>query len=110
MMRSEGMALRAGSVARLIFYFAALGIVCLAGISSTTIAAEEAADAVATREYNATAALQNSGLYGRAAEKWAAFIAKHPADQRLDRAHYYLGICQLHTKKFAEAAAIFARC
>jgi len=61
----------------------------------------------AVRDFNAAAALQNAGLYDRAAAKWADFIKKYPNDERLDRANYFLGICQLHAKKFAEAAASF---
>jgi len=61
----------------------------------------------AVRDFNAAAALQNAGLYDRAAVKWADFIKKYPSDERLDRANYFLGICQLHATKFAEAAASF---
>ena len=52
----------------------------------------------AIRDYNVAAALQNAGLYPRAAERWTNFIKTHPKDTRLDRATYYLGVCQLHTK------------
>ena len=39
--------------------------------------------------------------------KWTAFLQKYPSDSRLDRVHYYLGICQLHTKKYADAVKTF---
>jgi len=69
--------------------------------------AAEASDNAAVRDFNAAAALQNSGFYDRAAQKWADFVRKYPSDSRLDRVHYYLGICQLHTKKYPEAARTF---
>ena len=61
----------------------------------------------ATRAFNAAGALQNAGLYPRAAEKWKAFIGAYPKDMRLDRAHYYWGICLLQTQKYSEAAQAF---
>ncbi|MGA2067152.1 MAG: tetratricopeptide repeat protein [Thermoguttaceae bacterium] len=70
------------------------------------LGAEDAANQAA-RDYNVAAALQNEGLHERAAEKWLAFIGQYPGDSRLDRAHYYLGICQLHVKKYPEAIAAF---
>ncbi|MDA1048998.1 MAG: tetratricopeptide repeat protein [Planctomycetota bacterium] len=61
----------------------------------------------AIRDFNTTAALQNSGFYERAGEKWVTFIAKYPKDARLDRVHYFLGICQLHNKKYPDAIKSF---
>jgi len=63
--------------------------------------------AASIRDYNVAAALQNAGFYPRAAERWAEFLKKYPKETRLDRATYYLGICQLHTKKFPESSATF---
>jgi TolA-binding protein len=57
----------------------------------------------AARDYNAAAALQNEGIYPRAAEKWNEFLKQHPNDECMDRARYYLGICQLHLKQYREA-------
>ncbi len=71
------------------------------------LAQDETANQAALRDFNATAALQNSGLYSRAAAKWANFLKLYPTDMRIDRVHYYLGICQLHTKKYAEAQQSF---
>ena len=68
---------------------------------------EDARERAVLRDFNAAAALQNAGLYDRAGEKWAAFISQNPADTRLDRAYYYLGISQLHSKKYAAAIATF---
>lgn len=75
-----------------------------AAIHSSAQAADERA---AVRDYNAAAALQNSGLYERAAERWAAYLKAYPNDKRLDQAQYHLGVCQLHAKKYDEAAANF---
>lgn len=86
-----------------IVFSLAVGLGFCAGLA---LGAEEAANQAA-RDYNAAAALQNEGLHDRAAEKWRAFIGRYPSDARLDRAHYYLGICQLHAKKYAEAMAAF---
>ena len=61
----------------------------------------------AVRAYNVAAALQNAGLYPRAAERWTQFLQKYPKEPRIDRATYYLGICQLHTKKYPESTATF---
>lgn len=61
----------------------------------------------AIRDFNTTAALQNSGFYERAGEKWVTFIAKYPQDARLDRVHYFLGICHLHNKKYPDAIKSF---
>ncbi len=81
---------------------------CLATLlSGRATADDEQAAQAAVRDFNAAAGLQNVGLYDRAAEKWTAFIAQYPGDARLDRAHYYLGICQLHAKKYAEAIHTF---
>jgi len=52
----------------------------------------------AVRAYNVAAALQNGGLYPRAAARWSDFLQKYPKDTRIDQATYYLGICQLPTK------------
>lgn len=67
----------------------------------------EGKNQVAVREFNATAALQNSGFYDRSAVKWKTFLTKYPQDERVDRVTYYLGICQLHLKQYPEATASF---
>src|SRR5687768_8569263 len=83
--------------------------VLLLTLLASAAVADEAADKkeAATRDFNATAALQNSGFFDRAAQRWQEFIAKYPADERLDRTHYYLGIAQLKTDKLAEAKTSF---
>lgn len=70
-------------------------------------AKKETPTQAAVRLFNTTAALQNASLYPKASSKWAEFIQKFPTDERIDRVHYYLGICQLHTKEYAKAAATF---
>ena len=72
-----------------------------------TLASAQENQSAAVRAYNVAAALQNAGLYPRAAERWTEFIQKHPKDTRIDRATYYLGICQLHTKKYPASTATF---
>jgi TolA-binding protein len=84
-----------------VFLFAA----ALLGAAGTR-AAEDPANQAA-REYNVAAGLQNEGLYERAADKWQAFINQFSSDSRLDRAHYYLGICRLHTRKYPAAITAF---
>ena len=64
-------------------------------------------DNLPARNFNAAAALQNAGLYGRATQKWTEFISNHATDSRIGRAHYFLGVCQLHEKKFDQSIASF---
>jgi TolA-binding protein len=61
----------------------------------------------ATRQFAAAAALQNREQYDLAADEWAKFLKTHAGDPRADRAQYYLGICRLKNKQYAEAAAAF---
>ena len=75
-------------------------------LTAWSLAAQEV-DPAAARDFNTAAALQNNGLYEKAAQKWGQFFKDHPQDKRLDKAYYYLGICQLHTQKFPEAIASF---
>ena len=84
-----------------------LGIALATLVAIRAPAADDAQEHAALRDYNAAAALQNAGLYDRAAEKWVALIRQYPGDAHLDRAHYYLGICHLHGKKYAEAIRAF---
>jgi len=72
-----------------------------------TPACSQENQSAAVRAYNVAAALQNAGLYPRAAERWTEFLQKYPKDTRIDRATYYLGICQLHTKKYPASTATF---
>ena len=69
------------------------------------LSAAQEVDNEPARAFNAAAALQNAGLHGRATQKWNEFIAKHSNDSRIGRAHYLLGVCQLHEKKFNESIA-----
>jgi len=72
-----------------------------------TPACSQENQSAAVRAYNVAAALQNGGLYPRAAARWTDFLQKYPKDTRIDRATYYLGICQLRTKKYPESTATF---
>ena len=74
---------------------------------SASVVAQDNKDDAATQAYNAIGALQNGGLYSRAAVRWKEFITKYPNDKRIGDIQYYLGLCQLHTKKYAESAAAF---
>ena len=64
-------------------------------------------DAAATRDYAVAVGLQNKKLYPQAAARWTKFIETYPKDERLDRAHHYLGTCQLQAGDFDKAAATF---
>lgn len=75
--------------------------------SSLAHADEQTPSQAAVRLFNTTAALQNAGRHQTAEAKWREFIAKFPTDERIDRVHYYLGICQLHIKQFDKAAVTF---
>ena len=87
-------------------YLATALILAISFVAQGAAVAQEA-DAEAIRDFNVAAALQNAGLYPRAAERWTDFQKKHPKDARLDRATYYLGICQLHAKQYPQSAATF---
>ena len=57
---------------------------------------QDARERAVLRDFNAAAALQNSGLYDRAGEKWTAFISQYPGDSRLDRAYTILACPASH--------------
>lgn len=76
-------------------------------IAGSAAVAQPEADSAATRDYAVAAGMQGKKLYAQAAQRWQRFIQTYPNDSRLDRAHHYLGICQLQLKQFAEAAATF---
>ena len=86
---------------------ASVFVLLVFGLSGSHLVAAEAQDQAAARAYNAAAALQNNALHERAVVKWAEFVKSHPNDERADRAYYYMGICQLRTKKFTEAIGSF---
>ncbi|HVC95112.1 MAG TPA: tetratricopeptide repeat protein [Pirellulales bacterium] len=78
-----------------------------AAVSSTVSAEDTKPDAAATRDYAVAVGLQNKKLYPQAAARWSKFIDTYPKDERLDRAHHYLGTCQLQAGEFDKAAATF---
>ncbi len=78
----------------------------LCGCLQVCLGADEI-DNASARAFNAAAALQNAGLHIRAAAKWSEFISSFPKDERIGRAHYYLGVCRLREKKFNDAIESF---
>jgi len=81
---------------------------CVAGDSETCVTfAQDEKEAVAIRDFNGAVVVYNGGLYAEAEKKWQEFLQKHPDDKRAERATHFLGICQLHLKKFPEAATTF---
>ena len=74
---------------------------------TTTLQGQDDKKQAAARSYNAAAELQNTGVHDRAVLKWHEFTKTYPNDERIDRAHYYLGVCQLRMGKFSEAATSF---
>jgi TolA-binding protein len=85
---------------------AGLALALTLAAAGPTNAAEEA-DSAAVRDFNTSAALQNNGLYDKAAVRWQAFLKDHAKDARAGKATYYLGICQLQTRQFADAIQTF---
>jgi cellulose synthase operon protein C len=63
----------------------------------------------ATGQYAAASALQKRGDFGRAARQWTEFILNHPSDERIARAHHYLGVCYYEQGNFAEAMRLFEK-
>lgn len=92
--------------ARFVSWPMAAGLVLALAAAGPTSAAEEA-DSAAVRDFNTSAALQNNGLYDKAAVRWRAFLKDHAKDSRAGKATYYLGICQLQTRQFADAIQTF---
>jgi len=94
-----------GHLVSMIGFYLGISVALLPGTGQA--ADQDARERALLRDFNAAAALQNAGLYDRAGEKWTAFISQNPGDTRLDRAYYYLGISQLHCKKYAAAIETF---
>ncbi len=69
--------------------------------------AQPAADA--TRQYAAATALQKRGAFGQAAAEWQKFIAGYKSDERIAKAHHYLGVCYYEEGKYGEALAVFEK-
>ena len=65
------------------------------------------ADTVATRKYSVALGFQKKKLFDQAAQRWGQFIKEFPQDKRLPTAYHHLGVCQIQSEKFAEAAASF---
>ena len=63
----------------------------------------------ATDQYAAAVAAENRGDHAGAAARWQKFIAEHPSDERIARAHHYLGACYYQEGKYEQAAEIFEK-
>jgi cellulose synthase operon protein C len=87
-------------------WLASMMMVALVGAPANAQEPKPRNDA-ATRQFAAAAALQNREQYDLAADEWAKFVKSHAADPRADRAQYYLGICRLKNKQYADAQAAF---
>jgi cellulose synthase operon protein C len=70
-------------------------------------AAQPADDA--TQQYAAATAIQKRGEFGQAARQWTEFIRNHSSDERIARAHYYLGVCYYEEGNFPEAMRLFEK-
>jgi len=64
-------------------------------------------DPVATQEYIVNTKLMRDPLFGEAETRWKKFLKDHPKDSRIDRVHHHLGACQLHLKKYEDAAKTY---
>jgi len=84
-----------------------LTLIAIVVAAGPAIAQNVTPEQAAAIEFNAALGLQNKGLHDRAAQKWAAFVAKHPNYKRLDSAYFCLGTCQLRAKKHQEAVKSF---
>jgi TolA-binding protein len=71
------------------------------------VAAQQDADAEATRQYAVALGFQKRKLYRQAAERWQRFIEAHAGDERIANAHYHLGVCRFQERQFAEAEKTF---
>ncbi len=88
---------------------ASRGMLVLAAVAWGLVARSapaQPADA-ATRQYAATVALQNRGVYDLAAEEWQKFIERYPTDARIPRAHHYLGVCYYQRGQYEPALRAF---
>src|SRR5690606_9713444 len=90
-------------------------VAVLAGLlmlSGAAHAQEKAADAKSSPAvvllYQDAATFQHNGAFELAIEEWGKLLNAHPADPLAAKAQYYLGVCQLQTKKYEPAAAAFA--
>jgi len=84
-----------------------LSVLVAAVLLNSTRPVAAAPDDLANAQYNGAAESFNAGLYPQAARQWAEFIKRFPSDKRLDRVHYYLGICHLRNGDNKAAAEAF---
>ena len=70
---------------------------------------DAALDPAATRQYAAAVALQNREQFELAIDEWRAFLTRHAADPRADRATHYLGVCHLKANQLPQAVTAFGQ-
>jgi TolA-binding protein len=80
-----------------------LALAILSAVCSP-VARGQKLDPAATLTYGLALKLQNQGLYPEATRHWQEFIGSYQKDPRLANAYHHLGACQLHERKFPEAA------
>ena len=96
------------NLGRKVLFSVIVACFCVAGTFEARLTfAQDEKEAVAIRDFNGAVVVYNGGLYAEAEKKWQEFLKKHPTDKRAERASHFLGICQLHLKKFPEAATTF---
>ena len=64
-------------------------------------------DTVATRKYSVALGFQKKKLFDQAAQRWQQFIKDYPQNKRVPTAYHHLGVCQIQSQKFVEAAGAF---
>ncbi|MEE3368203.1 MAG: tetratricopeptide repeat protein [Planctomycetota bacterium] len=64
-------------------------------------------DTVATRKYSVALGFQKKKLFDQAAQRWQQFIKEYPQNKRVPTAYHHLGVCQIQSQQFVEAAAAF---
>ena len=64
-------------------------------------------DTVATRKYSVALGFQKKKLFDQAAQRWQQFIKDYPKNKRVPTAYHHLGVCQIQSQKFVEAASAF---
>ena len=84
---------------------ATLLLVALAGLTSAQLAPDRATEA--QRHYRAGLELLSAERWDEAADEFTAAVAIDPL---MALAHYHLGQCRMHSKRYAEALAAFQDC
>ncbi len=83
--------------------------VVLGLLSSPRLAVAAESSPAARAAYASAAALQNREAWDLAAEEWRSLIAGYPDDPLVEKARYYLGICQLKAGDWQAAEQTLAQ-